>query len=169
MSWIFAYGVGFNRKSQPYIFSAGLRFTFQLKRMQKNSGMHFVACCWTRSKRNLLFSWTMKSAKRRVAACFLHTFLFKNKAQTSGKKILWFSKKLETTCKNSAHLDKNKTKQKQTKIWHRMAMLQRLQFIVFWSIKKQESGCFTCNLTKKCIMHFFHRIEGKGMIINFTN
>ena len=67
-------------------FSAGLRFVFQLKRMQKNSAAHFAVCCWTTSKRNLLFSRTMKSAKRPVAVCFLHTFLLKNDAQTRGKK-----------------------------------------------------------------------------------
>ena len=38
-------------------------------------------------KRNLLFTQTMKSAKCPVAACFLHTFLLENKAQTSGKEI----------------------------------------------------------------------------------
>ena len=71
----------------------------------------------------------MKSAKHPVAACFLHTFLLENKVQTSGKNTgLWFSKKLETTCKNSAHLDEKK--QKQTKIRHRMDMLWRLQLQV---------------------------------------
>ena len=39
---------------------------------------------------------------------FLHTFSLESEAQTSAKKItgLGFSKKLETTCKSSAHLDK---------------------------------------------------------------
>ena len=87
MSWIFACGLQFNRKSHsPEFFSAGLHFVFQLKRMQKNSAALFAVCCWTTSKRNLLFSRTMKSAKRPVAACFLHTFLLENEAQTRGKK-----------------------------------------------------------------------------------
>ena len=58
----------------------------------------------------------MKSAKRPVAACFLHTFLLENEAQTSGKKNtgLSLSIKSETTCKNSTHLDEKK-KQKSPK------------------------------------------------------
>ena len=59
----------------PVFFYAGLRFVFRLKRMQKNSAALFAVCCWMTSKRNLLFSRTIKSAKRPVAACFLHTFL----------------------------------------------------------------------------------------------
>ena len=42
---------------------------------------------------------------------FLHGFLLKNEVQTSGKNTeLWFSIKLETTCKNSAHFDEKKKK-----------------------------------------------------------
>ena len=63
----------------PVFFSAGLCFIFQLRRMQKNSAALFAV-------RNLLFSRTMKSAKRPVAACFLHMFLLENEAQTRGKK-----------------------------------------------------------------------------------
>ena len=70
----------------PVFFYAGLRFVFQLKRMQKKSAALFAACCWMASKRNLLFSQKMKPAKRPVATCFLHTFLLKNEAQTSRKK-----------------------------------------------------------------------------------
>ena len=51
----------------PVFFSAGLRFVFQLKRTQKNLAALFAVCCWTTSKRNLLLSRTMKSAKRPVA------------------------------------------------------------------------------------------------------
>ena len=113
----------------PEFFSTGLRFVFQLKRMQKNLATLFAVCCWTTSKRNLLFSRTKKTAKRPVAACFLHTFLLKNKAQTREKNYtgLWLSVKSESTCKNSAHLDEKK---KQNKIWHRMVMLRRLQLWV---------------------------------------
>ena len=68
----------------PVFFYAGLRFVFQLKHTQKNLAL-FAVCCWTTSKRNLLFSQTMKPVKRPVAACFLHTFLLENEAQTSGK------------------------------------------------------------------------------------
>ena len=97
----------------PVFFSARLRFVFQLKRMQKtrrrllqsvverakqkkpivfpnNETSEASAFCSllsnAPSKRNLLFSRTMKPAKRPVAGCFLHTFLLENEAQTSGKK-----------------------------------------------------------------------------------
>ena len=46
---------------------------------------------------------------------FLHTFVLENEAQTSEKNTgLWFSVKLETTCKNSAYLDKKKPDQNLT-------------------------------------------------------
>ena len=56
----------------------------------------------------------MKSAKRRVAAHFLHTLLLENEAPTSEKNTgLLFSKKLKATCKSSAHLnEKNKNRPK---------------------------------------------------------
>ena len=43
MSWIFACALQFNRKSQPCIFSPGVRFVFQLKRMQKKLGSAFYS------------------------------------------------------------------------------------------------------------------------------
>ena len=108
----------------PVFFPAGLCFVFQWKCMQKNSAALFAVCCWMTSKRNLLFSRTMKSVKRPIAASFLHMFLLKNEAQTREKNTgLWLSMKSESTCKNSAHLDEKK----HTKIRHRMAMLRRLQ------------------------------------------
>ena len=56
---------------------------------------------------------------------------------------LWLSIKSETTCKNSAHLDEKK---KQTKIRHRMVMLEGLQleFIVKDSFLFQQMARIDC-------------------------
>ena len=112
----------------PVFFYAGLRFVFQLKHMQKNSAALFAVCCWTTSKRDLLFSWTMKPTKCPVAACFLHMFLLENKVQTSGKKC-----RAVTFYQIGDRMQKFSSfgrKKKQTKIWHRMVMLQRLQLFL---------------------------------------
>ena len=55
----------------------------------------------------------MKSAKRRVAACCSFRIRFYSKTKRKPAKNntgLWFSMKLETTCKNSAHLDAKQKK-----------------------------------------------------------
>ena len=133
MSWIFVCGLHFNRKPQHCIFSHWFVLRFWLKTYAINSAALLEIFCWTRNKRNLLFSWTMKSAKQRIAIV-VHSdcicFYLNNEAQTSRKNTgLQFCIKLETTCKNSAHLDENKIK-KQTKIQHRMVMLRRLIYYV---------------------------------------
>ena len=80
------------------------------------------------SKRNLLFSRTMKPAKRPVAGCFLHTFLLENEAQTSGKKY-----RAVTFYIIGDHMQKfssfGRKKKKQTKIRHRMVMLEGLHLL----------------------------------------
>ena len=50
---------------------------------------------------------------------------------------LWLSIKSETTCKNSAHLDEKK---KQTKIRHRMVMLEGLHLLVSQSVRDDNQS-----------------------------
>ena len=54
--------------------------------MQKTRRRFLQSVVERAKQRNLLFSRTMKPAKRPVVGCFLHTFLLENEAQTSGKK-----------------------------------------------------------------------------------
>ena len=62
----------------PVFFSAGLCFVFELKHVQKTR-RRFLR------KRNLLFSWTMKSAKHPVATCFF-AYVFTWKRSTNQQK-----------------------------------------------------------------------------------
>ena len=66
----------------PVFFFAGLRFIFQLKRMQKKLGGAFCSLLLNeKQKKPFVFPRIMKSAKCPVATCFLHTFLLENEVQ----------------------------------------------------------------------------------------
>ena len=126
MSWIFACGLRFNRKSQPCIFFRRFALHFRVKTYAKNSAALFAVCCRTRqAKKPIVFpnNETSEASCSRLFFCI--RFYSKMKRKPAEKNTgLWLSIKSETTCKNSAHLDEKK---KQTKIRHRMDMPEDLQ------------------------------------------
>ena len=128
MSWIFACGLRFNRKSQPCIFFRWFALHFRVKTYAKNSRLQDASLVSLFGKTIGFFCLarsTTDCKKRRRVFCI--RFNWKTKRKPAERNTgLWLSIKSETTCKNSAHLDEKK--KKQTKIRHRMVMLEGLQF-----------------------------------------
>ena len=94
----------------PVFFSAGLRFVFQLKRMQK-TWRRFLQSVVERAKQKkpIVFpnNETSEASCSRLFFCIC--FYSKMKRKPAEKNTgLWLSIKSETTCKNSAHLDEKK-------------------------------------------------------------
>ena len=140
MSWIFACGLRFNRKSQPCIFSRWFALHFRVKTYAKNSRLQDASLVSLFGK-TIGFFWLARSTTdcKKCRRVFCTRFNWKTKHKPAEKNTgLWLSIKSETTCKNSAHLDEKK---KQTKIRHRMVMLEGLQFISWFirsSLKDQK-------------------------------
>ena len=117
MSWIFACGLRFNRKSQPCIFFRRFALHFRVKTYAKTSAALFAVCCRTRqAKKPIVFpnNETSEASCSRLFFCI--RFYSKMKRKPAEKNTgLWLSIKSETTCKNSAHLEeKKKTDQNST-------------------------------------------------------
>ena len=126
MSWIFACGLRFNRKSQPCIFFCWFALRFRVKTYAKNSQLQDASLVSLFGKTKGFFCLTCSTAdcKKRHWIFCIH-FNWKTKRNPGEKNAgPWLSIKSETTCKNSAHLDEKKN---QTKIRHRMVMLRGLQ------------------------------------------
>ena len=110
MSWIFACGLRFNRKSQPCIFFRWFVLHFRVKTYAKNSRLQDASLVSLFGKTIGFFylarSTTDCKKSRRV---FCIRFNWKTKRKPAEKNTgLWLSIKSETTCKNSAHLDEKK-------------------------------------------------------------
>ena len=142
MSWIFACGLRFNRKSQPCIFFRWFALHFQVKTYAKNSRLQDASLVSLFGKTIGFFCLahsTTDCKKRHRVFCI--RFNWKTKRKPAEKNTgLWLSIKSETTCKNSAHLDEKK---KQTKIRHRMVMLEGLHLI---------DGNSYINISNHCIV-----------------
>ena len=131
MSWIFACGLRFNRKSQPCIFFRWFALHFRVKTYAKKQPAtgRFAGFIVRENNRFLCLARSTtdcKKSHRVFCICFYSKMKRKPTEKNTG---LWLSIKSETTCKNSAHLDEKK---KQTKIRHRMVMLEDLQLNVWW-------------------------------------
>ena len=111
MSWIFACGLRFNRKSQPCIFFHWFALHFRVKTYAKNSRLQDASLVSLFGKTIGFFCLarlTTDCKKRRRVFCI--RFNWKTKRKPAEKNTgLWLSIKSETTCKNSAHLDEKKT------------------------------------------------------------
>ena len=143
MSWILAYGLRFNRKSQTCVFFRWFALRFRVKTCAKNLAALSAICCWTRNQWNLLFSWTMKSAK----------YVFTRKSANQQKNIqgcdfLW-------NWRPHAKIQLIWTPKKNlTKIQHRMVMLQRLQMLLEYknvNVLGRDKNKSTCTWTKSLI------------------
>ena len=143
MSWIFACGLRFNRKSQPCIFFRWFALHFRVKTYAKNSWLQDASLV-SLFRKTIGFFCLARSTTDWV---FCIRFYSKMKRKPAEKNTgLWPSIKSETTCKNSAHLDKKK---KQTKIRHRMVMLGGLQLFSTCNILWRCVS--TCNISQQCV------------------
>ena len=107
MSWIFACGLRFNRKSQLCIFFCWFAFHFRVKTYAKNSDALLVSLFGKTIGFFCLARSTTDCKKCRRVFCI--RFNWKTKRKPAEKNTgLWLSIKSETTCKNSAHLDEKK-------------------------------------------------------------
>ena len=117
MSWIFACGLRFNRKSQPCIFFRWFALHFRVKTYAKNSRLQDASLVSLFGKTIGFFCLARSTTgckKRRRVFCIRFNWTTKRKPAEKNTG-LWLSIKSETTCKNSAHLDeKKKTDQNST-------------------------------------------------------
>ena len=110
MSWIFACGLRFNRKSQPCIFFRWFALHFRVKTYAKNSRLQDASLVSLFGKTIGFFCLprsTTDCKKRRRVFCVRFNWKMKRKPVEKNTG-LWLSIKSETTCKNSAHLDEKK-------------------------------------------------------------
>ena len=121
----------------------------------------------------------MKSVKRPVAACFLHTFLLENEAQTSGNKIQGSDFQLNRSPHAKIQLIWT-NKKKQTKIRHRMVMPWRLQLFLnrwpspsnkcnffFWMDDPSNSEKIQCNHRNSYYMEFHLKMESLSYVFSW--
>ena len=114
MSWIFACGLRFNRKSQPCIFFRWFALHFRVKTYAKKQPAtgRFAGFIVRENNRFLCLARSTTDCKKRRRV-FCIRFYSKMKRKPAEKNTgLWLSIKSETTCKNSAHLDEKKNRPK---------------------------------------------------------
>ena len=110
MSWIFACGLRFNRKSQPCIFFRWFALHFRVKTYAKNRQVRDASLISLFGKTKGFFYLSFNNRLQKAPQSFFAYVLTGKRSANQRKKNtgLWPSIKLESTCKNSAHLDEKK-------------------------------------------------------------
>ena len=136
MSWIFACGLRFNRKSQPCIFLRWFALRFPVKMYAKKTRRRFLQSVVERQvKETFCFpeQWNQRSVPWPPVFCIRFYSKMKRKP---AEKIQGCDFILNRRPHAKIQLIWTKKKKKRTKIRHRMVMLRRLQLII--SITKCE-------------------------------